>query len=346
MVLSGRRRISLASLRQQPTGIADEEIVEAGSAGLIALVGGIAAVAAVGCCQHARGITANRAAALAIGWGAVVALTMFGTGRLMRAALPEPPYVVSWGSAATGFSGEVLNGGIGNLRVPPGPAARGDLAAQLLRRGAPLGVFAVAGEPRPGLVPLISVHDGAGQEVALLAADGSDLLYRGRSLASDLGLRDPVIRAVGVLDSLAVGDTARLATMNTSIGRCFDVATNRYCGLGLTGASGWAFFVDLPARRQGDYSLADAVWLALLILPAGIWAGPKLAALIFVALAWFGIVRLPVDAPVLSVTIVALIGLAAGLAAGMVLRELATRRKRRHEASASGATTRSDPSPP
>jgi hypothetical protein len=261
----------------------------------------------------------------------------------MRPALPDPPYTVTWGGTAeSNFGGQILNGGIGTLRVPPGPAAQGEVAAELLRRGALLGVFAVMGPLTESVAPLITVFDAAGVEVAMLGVDRSDLVYRGRTRASEWGLTDPVIRVAGVLDSLAVGDTARLATLYTVLGRCFDVATNRYCRVGFTGASGWALLRDIRFERQGSYARFDAVWLALLILPAGFWAGPKLAGLIFMALAWYGMFRLPIDAHVHPVTVVALIGLAVGLILGMTLGEL---QRRRAESRNSGAVGPAPPAP-
>jgi hypothetical protein len=265
---------------------------------------------------------------LALTWASVVGLGLFTTGWLMRPDLPPPPWVVSWGGAGEAtFGGTVLNGGVGNVRIPPGPTMQGELAAALLRRGALFGVFVRMGERTAGMAPLIALHDAAGREVALLGVDGADLVYRGRTRASSWGFRDPVIRAPGMLETLHPGDSARIATLYTPLGRCFDAATLRRCRVGLTGGSGWALLHDLRLGEARSYAVADGVWLALLIIPVGFWAGPKLAGLIFIALAWYGVFRLPVDAPVLPLTGIALTGLAVGLLVGMALQELSRRRE-------------------
>jgi hypothetical protein len=264
------------------------------------------------------------ALALALAAAALVAAIMFLTGWLLRPAPPPPPYTVVWQPSQPHFSwynGRVLNGGIGQMRLRPGPTPQSAAAAVLLARGAPLGVWTVWGGQSAGLAPLIILYDTEAREAALLGVDRSDVVFRQRTRASQFRLTNPAVRLPGVLDSLAVGDSVRIASgaAPTPYARCFDVASHRYCGVGYTAAGGWALLLAPGSMSQAALSRMDALWLALIALPAGYWATPRLALLIFTALSWYGMFRVPIDTVARPVPIVALIGLALGLVAGLAL---------------------------
>jgi hypothetical protein len=262
--------------------------------------------------------------AFAVGTAALAGAVMFLTGWALRPVDPEPPFLVEW--APTGrnyaeYGGTVANAGIARLRVRPGPTAEALVAVNLLRAGAPLGAWVVVGPPPHGFAPFIAIFDASGAETAVLGADGSAVAFRARTRASELRLVNPVVRLRGAMDSLAVGDSARIATGRapSPLQRCFDVATRRVCGVGYTGAAGWALLFDVRDGPPGTESWLDALWLLLLGLPIGLRARPGVAAALFIALAWYGVFRLPYDTIARPVPVIALVGLAAGIGAGMLL---------------------------
>jgi hypothetical protein len=313
-----------------------EGFVPGGAPGLAALAGALAGggagVVLAAARRHLLVPPPRVAAGLAVGSAVMLAGLMFFTGWAMHPEPATPPYMVEWqptGGDYAEYDGRVMNAGVGTLRVRPGPTAEAVVAVDLLRSGAPLGAWTLVGPPPAGFAPLIAIFDADGWEAAVLGVDGTSLAFRSRTRAYSLGLVNPLIRVRGAMDSLAVGDSARLATGRAPapVRRCFDVATRRYCGVGYTGAGGWALLFDVRGGGPGTEAYLDTAWLALLAVPLGFWARARLAALLFMVLAWYGVFRLPADTVARPVPVMALLGLLVGIGVGMLLaRRLAGRR--------------------
>lgn len=260
-------------------------------------------------------------------WNAAIATVllggfMFGTGWLLRPALPPPPWTAAWLPAAPDgvrYDGQLLSGGIGPLRLATGPVREGIAAARLLGRGAGLGVVLIAGSAPRDVAPLIAVYDAAGTEVAALAVHRDDLILRMRTRADAAGLPAPPVRLPRGLRHLQPGDTIRLAAGLDRLGRCFDVGTHRTCGVGFNAGSGWNFIADPPGLDARTRALLDGAWLAVLALPIGFFAAPRIAIALFTALAWFAVIRLPVDTALLPLPPFTTLLLATGIAAGLVI---------------------------
>lgn len=271
---------------------------------------------------------------LAVSAAAAAAVVMFLTGWLFRPMLPPPPYFIEWQPSRPHFSwynGKVLDGGVGPLRLRPGPTPQALSAGELLGSGAPLGVWTEWGGPTAGLAPLIMVYDADGAEVAMVGVDREFVVFRQRTRATLYRLTNPAVRQDRNLDSLAVGDSLRIASVaaRQPWGRCFDVGNRRHCGAGFTGAGGWALFYAPRSLDEDRQWMADAAWLALLALPAGYWASPGLALLFLIGLSWYGAIRLPIDTVARPLPPLALLGIATGLALGMLLAAAIRRRMAR-----------------
>lgn len=225
----------------------------------------------------------------------VVALSAY----LLVPSLPRAPLFAQWTptpSHLRPFGGRVVHAEVAGAalvpgpvvdRTPPGEASASDRLRARLLAGAPVRVRAVAGPPAPGLAPIVRVVNTDREEVLLVGAAGEDVVLRRRLRASDARLDFPDLRATGALRGVAPGAPLEIGVTREGRAHCIAVNGRTWCGLGFTAGSGWALLLYVDSAPAQVKALASALWLALLLLPAGFWMrrGPASAAAVVVAVA-------------------------------------------------------------
>lgn len=259
---------------------------------------------------------------------AIAGLVVFGSGWLLR---PDPlpgNWQVQWAGAREGmdtFGGTVLVTAAGRNIMRPGAAAATGTASEILRRGGLLAIGAIAGEATERPAPLVTLFGPDGQEAMMVAVHGDDVLFRQRTRASSFKLHTPLMRAQGALAVVAPGDTLRMLTLAQGEDRCIQVQDQPFCGLGLTPGAGWLLLAGDDHGGRQPMPAVNAAWLALLLLPAGLMARPRVAAAILVAAVWYLVIRLPVDTVLQPAPATEAVAAAVGVLAGALLRWRNTR---------------------
>lgn len=230
--------------------------------------------------RHAR----RRAHAGALLWLVVLA----GSAWAARPSLTRMMYWGHWASTIGPgplFDGQVITASVGGVVLPwnPIPDSR-SMRRRLVRGHQPLEAVVRPGAPIDGLAPITRITDIRRRELVMLGQSGRDLVFRMRTHASDLRLRDPAVRIEDVFpDSATVAstrerrhdaDTIRIAgaftgqayrVWTTSGGR----TTSREARLGP--GLGWSFLIPFSYAAGGVALLFSAVWLGVLFLPIAYW---------------------------------------------------------------------------
>jgi len=266
---------------------------------------------------RARGL----GAAALLGAGVTVA----ATGALLRPALPDTVYYGQW-TADLGhlehYRGRVLDARVGDAAVPSRRFDDSDRLRDLIARGAPIRVTAIAG-PRPtALAPIFSIYDDRRQEVLLLGADRDDLVFRYRTHGVRVRLDRPDLRLPGVLRGIRGGDMIRLAVERAGPGQalCLSAGDRHSCDVGFTAGRGWGLLLYREAIPGYGKRALDLAWLAALFAPAGFWLRRGREPVAAATLAVTGLVLIPPAAGLLATPPIeiaaALVGIGAGTAAG------------------------------
>ncbi|HET7565353.1 MAG TPA: VanZ family protein [Gemmatimonadaceae bacterium] len=213
-------------------------------------------------------------------------LILAGSAWGARPSLTRLTYVGHWASL-TGpgplFTGKVIDVSVGHAPLPWNVIANsGDLRRWLLA-GSPLRATVTLGSPIDGLVPITRITDISRTEIIMLGQQGRDLVFRMRTHASDLRLRDPAVRIENAFPSatadaqapLAQPDTLRIAGGYTGRSYRVSVIGPRMAAsreIRLSPGLGWSFFLPFSYASGRVTVWLTALWLGGLLLPIGFWA--------------------------------------------------------------------------
>ena len=227
---------------------------------------------------------------LALAGSAFVATLLLGTGLLLSPALPFTEYAAGWTldlDPLAHYTGRVISATLGDEPRPNGRLARSEQVRRLWLEGAPLHLEAIAGGRTASLAPIFTLHDSAHREVLLIGAERGDLVLRVRTRAQAVSLDRPGLRWADALDDVQEGNPLTITARREGNGWCLSLGDRSACPLGFTAGSGWRllwFPQSLPTEAA---PWLNAVWLAALFLPLGLWlrtnAGSALAVAIAVA---------------------------------------------------------------
>jgi hypothetical protein len=256
----------------------------------------------------------------ALGAASVLSLT----GVLLGPSFPEDVYYGGWTPRfghLEWYGGRVLQASLDGLEIPPGLLRNSPQVRQQLLSGAPIQVRALAGPQPSGLAPLFTIHDGHHSEIALLAVEGDDIVFRYRRRAVDWGLIEPEIRACGALRGVAWRDPLSIVVRRAGSGYCVRVNATEHCALGFTVGTGWTL---LFGGQPGFLRLQPALnpcWLAALFFPTGLWARYGWTFVAAVVLSLASLLILPSFIVLLPTPATELVGALAGFLAGWASRK-------------------------
>ncbi|CAG0974739.1 hypothetical protein MYXO_01498 [Myxococcaceae bacterium] len=232
--------------------------------------------------------SATAADRLALTAAAAIAVLVVGTGLLVSPALPDLTWhvglVPELGNLAR-YEGRIRSISIGDLMVTNGKARDSDRLRELWRTEVPFRIELETATRKGPLAPLVTIHDDLHREVLFLAAEGEDLVVRGRNWAQVVGFDRPLLRLPGALENVAPGANAAMTLRRDGHGFCVSSGERSACPLGFTAGSGWRLVwapLGLPAAAR-DW--LNGVWLAAFALPLGLWlrASPSGATALTVA---------------------------------------------------------------
>jgi len=242
---------------------------------------------------------------------------------LTAPALTAGPWYAHWNPA------------LGTLVPYPGPVLEATLAGQALVHGAiadvvaaraalgageALRVRAISAGPAAGFEAIFLVSDARDREVMLLALDGEDLVYRYRSRARALGLEPAVLRAHAAWRGAGSETPVTLGIWRAGASLCLARDANVSCGHGFSAGSGWTLVLPVLEFPPGLATSLDALWLAGLALPLGLWYRAGAASRLVLALAAAPLVVLPASGLLLPTPFAQWLAAAAGWLAGRLLR--------------------------
>ena len=260
----------------------------------------------------------------------VGAALLIGTLFLLRPAPPPGVYYGQWTPdlrSLAEYEGEVLGAWVGEVPVSNGRFGDSETLRDRLVRREPITVRVVAGPPPRSLAPIFAIADRSRRHMMLVGADGADLVYEYRSLASNLRLDRPQIRGKDLLRDVQPGDTVDIAVRWTGDSYCLSVDARLTCGLGGDVGRGWAVLEYPNGAPEGFISFLDFVWLALLFFPMGYWSSTAARAGVGAALVWGVLLTLGITWPAV-VTAGDYLAPAAGILGGFLLSRFRARRSR------------------
>ena len=210
-------------------------------------------------------------------WATVVIAGLPLGVRLLQPVHPPTTYFGQWTpklNTYAHYEGRVLTARVGEVTLPPWKLDDSRRVARALSSGETLRVVAIAGPPPAGVAPIFAVADDERRQIMMLAADGTDLVYRYRTRGQELRLDSPDLRVADALRDVVTGDTLRLELERVGDGRTVVLRLNQRevsRSLGLTDTWGLLLSVDSINRRSVVRTAIGFAWIAVLLAPLAIW---------------------------------------------------------------------------
>jgi hypothetical protein len=209
--------------------------------------------------------------------GAIWAVACLTTAYSLMPRPTVPPYygqLARQRSTDPAYPGIVSAARLGPVQIPDTRIPNGSEVSAALRAGEPFEVRVTPRESPNWFSPIARIADRDDDEIAVVAAEGNDVVFSVRTNASFLRLRPYMIGVPEALDPAAgpatiVGSfycaTGRLIVSNERRGRESSVA------FGL--ASGWRLILPFTSVATGAVgeALLDVLWFSLLVLPIAFW---------------------------------------------------------------------------
>jgi hypothetical protein len=211
-------------------------------------------------------------------------------------ALTPGPWYAHWNPALgtlVPYAGPVREATLAGQALAHGTLRDAPAAREALAAGEPLRVQLVSTGPSSEFEGIFMLSDAADRELALFAIEGEDLVYRIRSRARVLGLEPAVLRVSGAWRGAGAGAPVALGLWRADAAWCLARDASVRCGLGFSAGSGWTLLLPVLEFPPDLAPLLDALFLAGLALPLGLWWRGGVASWLVLALAVAPLVLLP-----------------------------------------------------
>lgn len=180
--------------------------------------------------------------------------------------------------AADGFDGALIRARIDGDSIPVFGIPPSNPVARALRRDSvSLTVALAPSPPTPEPVAIVGIGAPRRGKIFGIAQDGSDALFRMRLRAEEAKLRAPSLRLTEGLRSAAPAAAPPILVRAGVAHRALFLEVHGAPGaaelvLPLTVGLGWTLLVPWVLRLTQVPTLANALWMAMLLLPLGYWA--------------------------------------------------------------------------
>jgi hypothetical protein len=254
--------------------------------------------------------------------GAAAELALLGlfavTGWMIQPDLPvERAYRGDWmPTLQERYKGGVLGATIGADSLRPWRAWDQVLLRPRLMGNVDLAVLVVVGPPPRRRSVLVRLYDEAQRDIMDLEIERDDLAWRLRSRSVALRFEQPVVRWPHAMAGLEPGDTTLLQLRRLGPRTCATIQGIEHCNA-LRAAEAWTLAV--PAERVPALlrPMVGWLWLALIVLPAGLLSSSRQAALFAVPMLALVLVAGPLLTGLAPLQPADWIAAAAGVAAGL-----------------------------
>ncbi|MDZ4864190.1 MAG: VanZ family protein [Gemmatimonadota bacterium] len=215
------------------------------------------------------------AASAGSSWVAVVGLTAVA----VQPSLPDTTWWGQWAPQLGQFEqwrGTLLDADVNGVTVPNGAAAStGALRRELLSDRAIVTARILTGPPPTETAPIVSSFDGDQREIFVLGQRGNDLVFSIRTGLLAAGLRGPLVRFPGAL-ALPPGEPVTVSGGIADRGWQLQVTTataTQTSDMRWSAGLLWSGFLPFTYVMGPETAPLNALWLGLLLLPAGYWLG-------------------------------------------------------------------------
>jgi hypothetical protein len=224
------------------------------------------------------GVAAKLAAASGVGWLLLQALTT-------EALVPSYPSSDYYGEVAPSlagfakFRGAVRNAAVGDIPISNSRFPSTDAVIKALSAGSVLSATAMPAALSNEVAPVARIADDRQREIAMLGLRRGDFVFRVRTVAATLRLRPltfaltiPARESTDQTSALTASGQYRRNTVRLRIADSQSVITDQ---IAVSPALGWALFVPFQwFIRSGMHEEAlECLWVALILVPFGYWAG-------------------------------------------------------------------------
>jgi hypothetical protein len=209
------------------------------------------------------------------------AVLLLGAGIVSTHAPPAAPHYVQWTPRLEGaplYGGSVLSAELDGRAVAPGILDETPTPEGGPQEGFELSITLEVGPAPDDVAPVFRVHDEQDRDVRLIGVQASDLVLRERRLAASVKLDTPEVRVPDALTTARPEDTVVVRAERRGEETCLAVDTRTWCGLGITPGRTWSYLLSLGNVSEGRKRALDLVWLLLLHLPIGFFAGTRRGA--------------------------------------------------------------------
>lgn len=224
-----------------------------------------------------------RGALLAV-WAVVAIATLTLPATLFSPAPPPGALFVNWNPAPPtdpSVGPRVVGAWVGDMPAPSRRSEDQSRLRRLLLDGAEIRVQFELGSPSGEPITLFRILDERRDEYLTIRSRGDALHIRLRTRAVEVGLVPLQERLPDALEPYQPGDLVELSVSRAEDSRILFRIGSPSNGppstlrIGLRAADGWALLVGNPAGSQRVREIAGLLWLALLGLPLGWWAGAR-----------------------------------------------------------------------
>ena len=222
---------------------------------------------------------ARRSAWLAIGAALLWLVGLGLTAVLVRPTLPHSVYWGQWAPELGQFApwdGTVLSAAVNGEALPSGRLRNSERLRTLLLGDSVLVTARVlAAPPTTGLAPIVSVFDSEQREIFVLGQRGTEYFFRMRTGLSVLELGEltallPDVPHARVEDTLTVRGGVVRGAWYVAVESATDRAERR---IPFEAGLLWASLVPYHPVLGPLAALWSGLWLGVLLIPAGYWAG-------------------------------------------------------------------------
>jgi hypothetical protein len=177
------------------------------------------------------------------------------------------------------FRGLVKLASIGSITIPNTALQNSQAVRQLLRADSALQTTVIPASATKSVAPIVRIADNRGREIAIIAQNGTDLVFGLRTGASLLKLRPTLFAATNVFPARANGDSAPLQLRATHSPRAvmLDAESRtlaRHFSIPFRGSLGWIFWLPSQWFLRGTRieTAISFMWLVALTIPLGYWS--------------------------------------------------------------------------
>lgn len=175
------------------------------------------------------------------------------------------------------YKGRVLEAHLGDNPLRPGRHLPREQLVAMLATTIDLSATIIASAPPSRRAVIIRLHDEADRELAELAIQGTDVVFRVRTWSKALRFDEPVLRWRGILGGVRAADTIQVRITRRGDETCLSVQARETCKAARLRET-WMAVAPERSVSARTAKLAGWLFLAALVVPIGLVARTRAGA--------------------------------------------------------------------